>query len=163
MNGIVIRPYAAADLDATVAIFRRAIREIAAADYGPEQVAAWSQVDRAAWAAKRASRPTWVAWRNGQAAGFSDLEPDGHLDMLYVHPAHRRRGVARRLIAVAEARALALGLEALHTEASLTARAAFEAAGFRVVAEEAVVRNGVAFRRYRMRKDELRPRRGPDR
>jgi hypothetical protein len=31
-------------------------------------------------------------------AGFSDLAPDGHVDMLYVDPDFQRRGVARALL-----------------------------------------------------------------
>nr|WP_232630084.1 GNAT family N-acetyltransferase [Methylobacterium sp. Leaf118] len=80
-----------------------------------------------------------------------------------MHPGFGRRGVARALVAAAEAHAVALGLDGLTTEASLTARPFFEAVGFRVLAEETVERGGQRFRRYRMRKDGLTPRPAPDR
>jgi N-acetylglutamate synthase-like GNAT family acetyltransferase len=47
-SGIAIKPYRQADHDATIDIFLRAIREIAAKDYNPSQIEAWAQVDRGA-------------------------------------------------------------------------------------------------------------------
>lgn len=163
MKSLVVGLYEPGDLEAVVEIFRRAIRETASADYDRAQIAAWSRFDREAWTRQRAARTTWVARIGGAAAGFADLEADGHLDRLYVHPRYGRCGVARALVAAAEAHAAALGLDGLHTEASLTARPFFEAAGFRVLAEETVARGGQRFRRYRMRKDGLKPRPAPDR
>ncbi|MEE7458696.1 GNAT family N-acetyltransferase [Methylorubrum populi] len=150
-----IRPYASRDLETILNLFQRSIRGIASADYAPAQIEAWSRIDRAVWAEPPAALRRWVAWADGQAAGFADLGPGGHLDKLYVDPAHRRRGVAQALLVTAEAEAIAQGVEGLDTEASLTARPFFEAAGFRVVAQESVIRNGQALRRFRMRKDGL--------
>ena len=49
-------------------------------------VAAWAPADRQLWSQRRMSSPTWVADVDGKAIGFTDLEPDGHLDMMYVDP-----------------------------------------------------------------------------
>ncbi|MCE4224323.1 GNAT family N-acetyltransferase [Methylobacterium sp. C25] len=160
---MVIRAYETSDLDAVIAIFQSAIRGIASADYSPPQIAAWASVDRSAFAAQRASRPTWIASVGSMPAGFADLEPDGHIDMLYVDFAHRRRGVARALLKAVACEADRLGLDALVTEASITARPFFAAQGFRVVAPDTVSKNGQTFQRYRMRRDVVRPRRARDR
>ncbi len=149
------RPYHAGDLDAVIEIFHSALRETASADYAPAQIEAWSRIDPAVWAERRSRGHCWVAWIGTEAAGFADFEPDGRLDMLYVHAAHGGRGVARALLRAVETLALDLGLDALRTEASLTARPFFEAAGFHVVEAETVTRYGQAFQRYRMRKDGL--------
>lgn len=167
-NRVTVRAYAEADLDAVIAIFQSAIRETASADYDAMQIEAWSRVDRTAWATRAGRGRRWVAWIGPEAAGFADLEPCGRIAMLYVHPAHGRRGVARALLRTAEAAAIALGLTVLRTEASLTARPFFAANGFETVEAETVTRNGRAFRRHRMRKDGLgvlgaTPRRVPDR
>jgi putative acetyltransferase len=162
-GAMAIRAYDPSDLDAVIAIFRGAIREIASADYSPSQIEAWARVDRAAFAARRASRQTWVACVGGTPAGFADLEPDGHIDMLYVGPTHSRQGVARALLATITREADRLGLDSLVTEASVTARHFFTAQGFQVIAPERVSRNGETFLRYRMRKDLVRPRPAPDR
>jgi putative acetyltransferase len=88
----------------------------------------------------------------GRIAGFSDLEPDGHIDMLYVHPDFQRRGVARALLQHVEQIARAMGLRRLYTEASLTARSAFEAMGFRVIVPQTVSVHGESMTNYRMEK-----------
>lgn len=149
---VTIRPYTAADADATIEVFVRAIRETASANYTPPQVEAWATVDRDGWSKARLARPTWLAMIDGQAAGFTDLEPDGHLDMMYVHPAFQRRGVARALLRAVEGAARAQNLDRLYSEVSLTARPFFEAHGFRILKEERVLHRGETFRRYRMEK-----------
>jgi putative acetyltransferase len=63
---------------------------------------------------------------------YALLEPEGHLDRLYNHPAHTRRGLAARLLAEAEVIASDRGLERLFTEASELARPSFERAGYAV-------------------------------
>jgi putative acetyltransferase len=82
-----IRPYQSGDCDSSIAIFLGAICEVASRDYNAAQIEAWAQVnDPGKWHARRLSRPTFVAVIEDLPAGFSDLEPDGHLDMMYVHP-----------------------------------------------------------------------------
>jgi putative acetyltransferase len=61
---------------------------------------------------------------------YALIEPDGHLDHLYNHPDHTRRGLATQLLATAEAYAAAHDVDRLYTEASDLARPAFERAGY---------------------------------
>jgi putative acetyltransferase len=69
-------------------VFLRAIRETAAGDYSPDQVAAWAAEhgDLAAWAASHAAAHTQVAIIDGRVARFTDLDDDGYEDMLFVDP-----------------------------------------------------------------------------
>jgi putative acetyltransferase len=92
-------------------------------------------------------------------AGFADLEPDGHIDMLYVHAEHQSKGVARALLAHIEDVAIRLGLDRLYTEASITARTAFEHSGFPVVATQTVLLRGETFTNYRMERQIRQPKR----
>ena len=129
-----VRRYTADDCDDTIAIFLAAIREVASRDYSPAEIEAWAKVeDRTAWAERRASRPTFIAERAGHFIGFSDLEPDGHLDMMFVHPAHQ-------------------GIGRIFTEASLTARPFFERRGFSVIARQSVEKRGQRLTNFRMAK-----------
>ncbi|MBX7502645.1 GNAT family N-acetyltransferase [Qipengyuania sp. YG27] len=129
-----IRPYCDADAEALAAVNAAAIAEIGPHAYSPEQVAAWS-----------ARHPGPERFRERVAAGHAIfvaadaedrpvayvlIEPDGHLDHLYNHPEHTRRGLATQLLATAEAHAAALGVQRLYTEASDLARPAFERAGY---------------------------------
>jgi putative acetyltransferase len=152
MPNITIRDYASGDLDAVIDIFQRAIREAASRDYGPEQVASWSRVDPEEWAEWRLTRPTFLALVDGEPAGFSDLEPDGHLDMMFVHPRFHRLGVATALVRRVEAEAQRLGLTRLYVEASITGRPFFERRGFTHVAERPIVKDGLTFLTFAMEK-----------
>jgi putative acetyltransferase len=152
MNSLTVRRYVAADLDAVVDIFQRAIREIACKHYDPDQIAAWSEVDAGAWAPHRLSRPAWIAEFGQDPAGFTDLEPDGHLDMMFVHPDFQDRGVATALLNSVEGAARKQGLAEIFTEASITARPFFERRGFQFIAPQQVECLGQFLTNFRMRK-----------
>ena len=151
---MIIRLYTPADLDGLIRLFHASVRRIAIKDYTEDQVKAWApdDADRERWASRRASRPTWVAEIDGVLAGFTDLEPDGHVDMMFVHPDHQGRGVAGALLRQVEAEAARLGLDRLFTEASITARPFFERKGFRVIAPQTVSVRGQDMTHYRMEK-----------
>lgn len=149
-NGITIRDYRRDDVDAVISIFQRAIREAASRDYSPEQIAIWSCVDRDEWIDWRMTRPTWLALLDGEPAGFTDLEADGHLDMMFVDPRFHRRGVAAALARRVEAEALRIGLGEIYAEVSITARPFFERQGFVVVAPHPVELDGLTFKTWRM-------------
>src|SRR3546814_15533006 len=128
---IRIRLYASDDDDALITLYRDSVRIVARRDYTHEQVMAWApdEIDRAAWAARRANRPTWVAELDGVPVGFVDLEPDGHIDMLFVDADHQRQGVASVLLGQVEETAHDQGLTRLHTQGSNNARPARERRG----------------------------------
>lgn len=150
-----VRPYRPADLDALIDIFGGAIREVAAKDYDAAQIAVWAEVDRARFAARRLSRPTWVAVIDQMPVGFSDLEPEGHLDMMYVHPGHQGLGVATALLEQVETAARAGSLGRIFTEASITARPFFERRGFRLLTAQQVAHRGQVLTNFRMEKSLL--------
>lgn len=109
-------------------------------------------IDEAKFSRRCESRSTWVAEAENRTAGFIDLEPDGHVDMLYVHPDFQRRGVARALLEHVEKTARAMGMRRLYTESSITARPTFEAAGFQVIVPQTVTVRGASLTNYRMEK-----------
>src|SRR5471030_3463667 len=97
---IEIREYRDSDCAALADIFQRAVREIARKDYSPMQVVAWAPEmrDIEAFAAGRTAKPTFVAEYDGQVAGFTDLDGDGHIDMFFVNPDFQRRGVGSAML-----------------------------------------------------------------
>jgi len=151
---MIVRDYVPADVDALIDLFRQAVRRVAIRDYSEAQVKAWAPdtAEREKWVERRASRPTWVAEIDGKVAGFTDLEPDGHVDMMYVHPDFKGRGVANALMARVEAAAAEQRLGRLYTEASITAKPFFEKKGFRVIAPQTVHVRGQDLVNYRMEK-----------
>ena len=142
------------DNAAVIEVFRASVRMAAGRDYSHEQVIAWApdDIDPVVWAKRYDTRQTWVADAEGTLAGFIELQSDGHLDMLYVHPVHQRQGIASALLQQVETAARDLGVERLYTEASITARPFFERRGFRLIARQTVVRGAQPFVNFRMDK-----------
>jgi putative acetyltransferase len=149
---IRIRSYSDGDLFTVIDLFQRAVREVASRDYRPEQIAAWSAARSAAWRVRRLAQPTWLAEVGSVAAGFTDLERDGHLDMMFVSPDFQGIGVASALLEQVELQARAWRLKRIHTEASITGRRFFARRGFNTVAEQTVLVDGVALTNFRMEK-----------
>lgn len=131
-----IRLYRDSDAEALAALAVAAIREVGLHGYSSAQVEAW---------AARHPGPAMYRRRAGSGhaifvaadaedvpVAYAVLEPDGHLDRLFNHPRHTRRGLAGRLLAATEEHARTLGLARLYTEASELARPSFEQAGYAV-------------------------------
>lgn len=136
-NGYWLRPFRQGDARALAQVFRAAVRELAARTYTAQQTCAWlGRADTLeSDLARRAETGSWImvaSDRQGQAVAYVLLEADGHLDHLYCHPDHARRGLALRLLHAAEAHARASGITRLFTEASEPARSVFERAGYRL-------------------------------
>ncbi|HJS92154.1 MAG TPA: GNAT family N-acetyltransferase [Steroidobacteraceae bacterium] len=153
-NSIAIRPYAPTDAFELTNLFRASVRQIASGDYSASQLRAWAPdaIDEHQFGQRCERKSTWVAEVEGRLAGFTDLQSDGHVDMLYVHPDFKRRGVARALLNHIEELARREDLRRLYTEASITARAAFEAMGFRVIVPQTVTVRGESMTNFRMEK-----------
>jgi putative acetyltransferase len=157
--GFALRSLRHADIPAVIEIFRAAVRLTARRDYTHEQVVAWApdEIDVAAWAKRYDTRQAWVAEASSEIAGFIELEGESHLDMLYVHPAHQRGGMASALLRQLESAARERGAQRLHAEASITARPFFERRGFLLIAEQTVALRGQRFVNFRMEKPLVDP------
>ena len=151
-----IRPYRDEDAEAVAAVCAAAIEAIGPRAYAPEQVAAW-----------RARHPGPQRYRDVVADGaeiivaadeqdepvaYALLERDGHLDHLYCHPDHTRRGLADLLLAETEVMARHWGVERLYTEASDLARPAFERTGYSVTHKREFEIDGVPIHNWAMEK-----------
>lgn len=99
-----------------------------------------------------ATRHSFVAEVGGEVAGFSDVSPEGYIDMMFVAPKFQRRGIAGRLLEYAEARAREQGAALLTANVSITARKFFERHGFTVEAEQHLGIGGAQLTNFRMRK-----------
>ena len=151
-----IRRYESSDAPAIVRVFQAAIIEIAPKDYLPTQVEAWlaNAPSLEQFAAKNADgRLTLVAVNPGdQVVAFIDLEPDGHVDMLYALPAVAGTGISIRLYEQIEDHARQQQLSLLFTEASEAARRFFLRRGFVEKHRRNLAVGGVAIHNYAMEK-----------
>lgn len=148
---ISLRPFRPDDTPALFALFRDTVHRVNARDYSPEQLRAWAPdaFDAARWGTL-AERFAVVAEANGRTIGFTDLEPDGHIDRFFVHADHQGRGVGRAMMGALVAEAGRTGLRRLFAEVSVTARPFFERRGFTARAAQEVLVRGVALTNFRM-------------
>lgn len=149
-----VRDARAEDVGALAEIFWRAVREGAAPCYSDAERAAWApeRPDAAAWARRLDGLQTVVA-EEGCPRGFMSLRADdGYLDLAFVDPEWRGRGVADRLYAVLEGRARARRLPRLTTHASRMACGFFLRHGWLVMSAQTVQRGAVPLARFEMEK-----------
>lgn len=136
-------------------VFHQAVRE-GAVYYTPTQRAAWSPVSRAGpdWSLRMSRQSVRLAeTATDEAVGFMSAELNGYLDCAYILPKAQGRGVFRQLHEPLEREQRALGLSGMHTYASLHARPAFAAMGYRVVRPETVeMGGGIWLPRFAMEK-----------
>jgi putative acetyltransferase len=135
-------------------VYYSAIRETAAQDYTPEQIAAWApdSFDESQWAQRLADIAPFVAERDGAAVGYADVQSNGYIDHFFVAAHAGRQGVGSRLMQQIHAHAESMSVTALSSEVSITARPFFEHWGFAVEQQQSLVVRGVALTNFRMRK-----------
>jgi len=152
-SNLKIRVVRGDDAAAIIEVFRSSVRNIARRDYTQDQVLAWApdEIDIAGWEGY-ATRRAFIAEDEKGTAGFADLEDDGHVDMMYVHPRCQGMGVASALLSHIESVARSLGIQELYTEASITVRLFFERRGFQLVEQQLVSIRGQNFINFRMKK-----------
>jgi GNAT superfamily N-acetyltransferase len=151
----MIRRYRSGDSDEIARIVHDAVHRLACADYTPRQLNAWASpdVDYAYWAERCERKKPFVYESHGAIAGFIELDPDGHIDGVFVAPRYARRGYMRALMAAVKEYAAARGVVRLYAEVSITARPFFERAGFIVDTENRALRKGVWLKNYLMHCD----------
>lgn len=152
---MIIRKYKPDDCAFLAKLFYDTVHTINARDYTDEQLNTWATgyVDLEAWNRSFIAHNTLVAEINGEIAGFADMDHTGCLDRLYVHKDFQRRGIAAALVKELERCAQEAGLFSFKTYASITARPFFEKQGYKVEAENKVIRNGVTLINYKMVKN----------
>jgi len=104
---VVLRPFHPDDIPVLFALFRDTVHLVNVRDYSHEQVRAWApdEINAARWATL-AERFAVVAEADGQAVGFADLEPDGHVDRFFVHADHQGCGIGATMMKSLVAEAL---------------------------------------------------------
>jgi putative acetyltransferase len=129
---LALRPFLPDDAEILAEIFRASIKDLTGDDYSEAQQEAWASLadDDVAFGKKLGQQLTLIATLEGSLVGFASLGPAGKIDMLYVHPAAAKQGVAAMLIDALEKLAAARNAEKLIVDASDTARAFFEKRGY---------------------------------
>lgn len=152
----MIRAFRVEDADHLPGIFREAVSRLGPVAYSREQVAAWlTRLPEASQFCGHARDGSDIFIAPGDAdlpAGYVLCHPDGHLDQLYCHPDHSRRGHGEQLVAAVEVSARERHLPAITTHASEIARPLFERLGYDVLRRRDFELGGVPIHNYAMMK-----------
>ena len=136
-EAIVVRPAAAADLDAIAAIQAAAIQVLGAATYAPDQLEAWARSGFELRHGLLDQGSFFLAEMAGRPVGVAGWSPDARdrsaawIRYVFVRPEVARRGVGRRLMTTVEGSARESGRSVLHVWSSLNALAFYGALGYR--------------------------------
>lgn len=154
MGNIQLRRGQPDDLQTLKQLFADTVSTICRADYDERQIRAWvSGVENEArWHQVMAEQYVLIAHIDEAIAGFATLDQGGYIDLLFVHEAHQRRGIASLLYGAIEKEAQQRGEVRLYAHVSITARSFFERYGFSVVREQKVTVQGVELTNYVMEK-----------
>ena len=122
--------------------------------YSAQQRRAWLPQPNAgnAWWGRLTRQRVAVAVEDGRPVGFMTLADDGYIDLAFILPEYRNRGLFRALLDWVETTASEAGIDQLWTRASLMAEGPFKATGFVTDSDEQVERDGQVLRRFRMHK-----------
>lgn len=140
-----LRTYEIGDLPHVVRLFHDTIHAVNLGDYTSLQVEAWApaQIDLKHWELKLGAEEVIIAERDGVILGFCSWDATGYLDLLYVHRAFQRKGIASKLYAAAERAIRSNGLHRIYTHASVTAQPFFLRQNFRIIKHQLVGVRGV--------------------
>ncbi len=152
-NEIIIRHYIADDTQQLANIYYYTIHNINVQDYSEEQVNAWaptSSLELTGWKKKWEKITPLVALMNNKIVGFTEFEPNGHIDCFYVHHEYQGVGIGSSLMNEIFKKANDLDLKRIFAEVSITAKPFFEAKGFKVVKQQNVDIRGVKLTNFIM-------------
>ena len=126
-----LRPFLPADVAMCAAIFEASVSELTGDDYTEAQQEAWIAAFEETDLAERLGKQlTLIATLRDAPVGFASLKDNSHIDLLYVHPAAVRQGVATSLCDALEKLAGARGADKLTADVSDTAQPFFARRGY---------------------------------
>ncbi len=149
-----IRRYNRGEETAVWMVYFAATHESNARDYHADLIERWAPHDQdmSQWADRLAQKNPFVAVVDKAIVGMAEIEPDGFIDYLYVHPRWQNRGIGKVLLASLEAEAVRLGVQVVSADVSITARSFFLSRGFCITEAKSNVILGHPAPNFRMEK-----------
>lgn len=151
---ILLRKGHLEDLEQLLILFTETIQHTCKQDYTEKQIEVWtaSTKNTERWITRLTQQFFLVAETDGIITGFSSLENNNYVDVMYVHKNYQGKKIAHTLLHAIENKARQLGAVQLITDASITAKPFFAKQGFKIEKENKLCINGVAISNFRMMK-----------
>lgn len=143
---IEIRLYKSSDIDEIIQMFKDSISSACKNDYSAKEIEVWiNALDKDKLQDRFLSSYSIVAIMDGIIVGFGNADIEKrYLDCLYVKPKFYRSGIATKICEELESKVL--GTISMHS--SKTAKAFFLNRGYKLIAEQTVVRNEIKLTNY---------------
>ena len=95
-----IRAYQPSDFIEIANLFHKSVHAIHPSLYSKEELEAWAPTppNYTHWETRLLAKAPFVAVKGDSIIGFIELENDGHIDCLYVHPNHQSSGIGSQLL-----------------------------------------------------------------
>jgi len=129
---VALRPFLPEDAALLAQIYRASIEELTSDDYSEVQQQAWASQadDEEEFGTLLSGQLTLLGTVDGSPVAFASLKDNEQVEMLYVHPAVARQGVATTLLQALEKLAGARGANRLRADVSDSAYNFFKRRGF---------------------------------
>lgn len=150
-----IRKYNENDNNEIYKLFYDTVHSVNIKDYNLEQVNVWAKenINIQKWCEKFKNSYTLIAEENENIVGFSNIDPDGYFDMLYVHKNFQDKEVAKTLLNNIEKYSIENNINSIITYSSITAKSFFEKMGFKTLEKNIVIRENIELPNYLMAKE----------
>ena len=155
IDEIKIRKGKLDDLIEIQLIFVETVSTICQKDYSRNQIKAWisSVENRKRWLNIIENQYLIIAKYKNQIVGFCSLDKSNYIDMFYVHKDYQGRGIAQKLYSEIEKEARRQNQKKLTSDVSKTAKPFFEKNDFKIVKEQAVIRQNIKLTNFKMEKN----------
>jgi putative acetyltransferase len=152
---MIIRKGQLQDLTELQLLFVETIKNVCKTDYNSEQLEVWTYgvKNKELWNEIMINQLVLVAQIENKIVGFISLDKGNYIDLLYVHKDYQGQGIARKLYTNIENIAIQQGQTELKSDVSKTAKLFFEKAGFELINEQIVMRQGVELANFKMTKN----------
>lgn len=119
-----IRKYNENDNNEIYKLFYDTVHSVNIKDYNLEQVNVWAKenINIQKWCEKFKNSYTLIAEENENIVGFSNIDPDGYFDMLYVHKNFQDKEVAKTLLNNIEKYSIENNINSIIVYSSITAK-----------------------------------------
>lgn len=151
---VPIRQGKSTDLAELQQLFVDTVTTVCKTDYNDQQIKVWTSSieNKERWLDILTKQFLLVAQDPEKIIGFCSLDKDNYIDLLYVHKDNQGQGIARKLYSDIEKEAIKKGQTQLTSNVSITARPFFEKVGFKVIAKQTVIRQGIELTNFKMTK-----------
>ncbi|WP_395146516.1 GNAT family N-acetyltransferase [Moraxella atlantae] len=136
-------------------LFYYSINSIDPNIYTEKQKNAWCSTtpDKDKWHKRLKDNITWVALKDDKVVGFLELEDNGYINCLFVHPEFQANGIASKLYESMLLWVQKKNLKVIETDASEVAMPIFKKWGFNITEKKFIKRGAEILTNYNMRKN----------